>query len=340
MSQNKRLEYIDVCKGIGIILVILGHTYYCPKKLYNLIYCFHMPLFFILSGFTYNKDRNNDMEFKLFVKKKAKQLLLPYFVFAMVNMFLQIMWKQFIINETIDCDYLVNNLKGIVLCYSNMQHMPNCSPIWFLLCLFIAFLLFYWLMKMKDRYALFFAIVSMMICYYLSTISHRYTDYPFKFPVFLMGVFFMIMGYFLRCMINKNGENNTNLAVCIIILLCACSIELISDNALGMNENNYGNIVLFLITSIPISYSLIILSKHLCKRIECRFFAWLGRNTMYVVGFNYFCRDLATELYYLIPIIRTYVISYIPLFVITFILCLLCILICNGLMGVCKTVLK
>ncbi|MCD7778938.1 MAG: acyltransferase family protein [Clostridiales bacterium] len=52
--KNKRLEEIDIAKGIGIILVILGHAGNIPGKTF--IYSFHMPLFFILSGMVMKKD--------------------------------------------------------------------------------------------------------------------------------------------------------------------------------------------------------------------------------------------------------------------------------------------
>ena len=50
MSARKRIEYVDVAKGIAILSVIVGHTFsaYDPGSLLNrFIYSFHMPLFFI-----------------------------------------------------------------------------------------------------------------------------------------------------------------------------------------------------------------------------------------------------------------------------------------------------
>jgi fucose 4-O-acetylase-like acetyltransferase len=49
VKDSLRLHYIDIAKGIGIILVVVGHTS-TPLYLHNIIYQFHMPLFFILSG--------------------------------------------------------------------------------------------------------------------------------------------------------------------------------------------------------------------------------------------------------------------------------------------------
>ena len=42
-AEQSREAWIDVLKGIGILIVILGHT---NPPIYKYIYAFHMPLFF------------------------------------------------------------------------------------------------------------------------------------------------------------------------------------------------------------------------------------------------------------------------------------------------------
>ena len=60
--MQKRVQYIENAKGIGILLVVLGHNdmnAYHPT-LHRFIYAFHMPLFFFLSGIFFNPVRNAD----------------------------------------------------------------------------------------------------------------------------------------------------------------------------------------------------------------------------------------------------------------------------------------
>ena len=45
MENGSRLDYIDACKAIGIIAVILGQTYYAPQVVYNIIYSFQLTTF-------------------------------------------------------------------------------------------------------------------------------------------------------------------------------------------------------------------------------------------------------------------------------------------------------
>ena len=48
--MKKRLVWVDIAKGIAIILMIIGHE--ISGNIRTFIFSFHMPLFFILSGFT------------------------------------------------------------------------------------------------------------------------------------------------------------------------------------------------------------------------------------------------------------------------------------------------
>ena len=331
MEQVKRLNYVDVCKALGIILVIIGHTYYGPEVLYNLIYCFHMPLFFIISGFTFNKSRAIQMGFLPFAKKKAKELLIPYIFFAFVNLLLQIAWKFLLLKELISFSYIIENIAGILFCYSSMQYMPNCSPIWFLLCLFIADLIFFFVIKIDGKLAFVIAIICMLSSYLVGPLVQEYNKYPWKFPVFLMAVFLMYIGYNLRRFIFDRETTKKIPAdiICIMLIVVSFAIEIVSGNSVGMNENQYGNIMIFLLTSIVIPESILMLCKNLPILSNSKIVMWIGRNTIYVVGFNYFCRDVATEIYYMIPILGRHRISFLPLFFITFLLCLLTIFVCT-----------
>lgn len=44
--EKERLSWLDVLKGIGIILVVMGHIY-SNSIIFNWLYSFHMPLFFL-----------------------------------------------------------------------------------------------------------------------------------------------------------------------------------------------------------------------------------------------------------------------------------------------------
>jgi len=73
----KRLLYIDIAKGFGILLVALAHNDlagYAPL-LYHWIYSFHMPLFFFLSGLFFKAGTG----FLDLLRRRFDSLLKPYF---------------------------------------------------------------------------------------------------------------------------------------------------------------------------------------------------------------------------------------------------------------------
>ncbi len=79
-SINNRIEWIDICKGLGMILVVLGHTGLSniSQVAYDWIYSFHMPLFYLLSGLCFNNNKYK--KFNLYIKRRLKTLVFPFFI--------------------------------------------------------------------------------------------------------------------------------------------------------------------------------------------------------------------------------------------------------------------
>lgn len=74
-----RKKYIDAVKGVNILIVLFGHAQGIPIIGGLLTACF-MQLFFVLAGYTYNGD--TQVRISWFVVRKAKRLLIPYFIYA------------------------------------------------------------------------------------------------------------------------------------------------------------------------------------------------------------------------------------------------------------------
>jgi fucose 4-O-acetylase-like acetyltransferase len=77
--MTSRNATVDITKGIAIILVVLGHNWAVLQEkgeFFRVIYSFHLPLFFFLSGL-FLKDSDRLGKFAL---SRADALLKPYFV--------------------------------------------------------------------------------------------------------------------------------------------------------------------------------------------------------------------------------------------------------------------
>lgn len=81
----ERKGWLDQAKGIGILLVVLGHMDQGNHPLYKWISSFHMPLFFILSGIVVAmRNGYAQRPLKDVLLKKARQLFYPYLTFSLL----------------------------------------------------------------------------------------------------------------------------------------------------------------------------------------------------------------------------------------------------------------
>lgn len=126
-SKKGYIGWIDTAKGLGLILVIYGHLLYTGTwDVVNIaIYSFHMPMYFILSGFLIKPDTK--LFFK-YINDKATRLLVPalLFIFLTLPIYLYSLIK-------------INNFQifGILkdIFYINGKVAFN-APVWFLICMF------------------------------------------------------------------------------------------------------------------------------------------------------------------------------------------------------------
>ena len=98
-----RIPWIDCCKGLAMIMVVLGH---CGDNeyLFKGLYYVHLPLFIMLSGFGIDNPKYYEVEYSLvkFSAKKAGELLYPYLIFGVMTFLLQY-FRLALINVNFDC---------------------------------------------------------------------------------------------------------------------------------------------------------------------------------------------------------------------------------------------
>lgn len=108
MAMKTQISYLSTARVLGILLVVLGHSYpfnvYIPKSLEFLrvfIYSFHMPLFVFLSGFLAAKSSRSP---KTYIAVRAKKLLIPYFVLSLAA-FLPKLLVQAYLNDAVSLSF-------------------------------------------------------------------------------------------------------------------------------------------------------------------------------------------------------------------------------------------
>ena len=145
MPQPQRDTAVDVLRGFGMLLVVVGHLYSGPWTHY--IYSFHMPLFFFLSGFCAARKERQE-PFGQYVLKKCRTLLLPYVVFFFLSLLIIFFLyhdKPSVWTGGLSVPAV---LKALVLSGGYLIRIPLYNyPLWYLPHLFVADLIFYWLRR-------------------------------------------------------------------------------------------------------------------------------------------------------------------------------------------------
>ena len=83
--QKNRIRYLDIYKGLGIVLVVLGHMEATPYFWKLLLNAFHMPLFFVAAGLLTGEGRLYERESGSVIRDRARSILIPYFWFSLIG---------------------------------------------------------------------------------------------------------------------------------------------------------------------------------------------------------------------------------------------------------------
>lgn len=128
-SLTNRVEVIDALKGIGILLMVLGHMHF--SVIFNhYIFAFHMPLFFLISGYLYKRPQTM---LKTIIRK-AKRLLIPYFSFGIGY------WILWLIANGKKTENPFYPLWALL--FHGIDGLAIESALWFLPTLFVTYMLF------------------------------------------------------------------------------------------------------------------------------------------------------------------------------------------------------
>lgn len=146
MTQ-KRLHYLDMAKGIGIILVVTGHSGMGSEGLLSWLSSFHMPLFFVISGMLLFHRKEESLPFMESIRKKAKSILIPYSFFSLIYL-------------VIDLYYIAIKHQELSLPDAALQTISfyGISVLWFLPTLFAGEVLFLLIRKKSNN------LVTFVLC--------------------------------------------------------------------------------------------------------------------------------------------------------------------------------
>ena len=277
--KKSRNPTFDIMKGIGILTVIIGHL---ASSSVTFIYSFHMPLFFIVSGYFYRETRVKDS-----VSKDFRHLILPYLV-TCAAIILSYGVISLYRHENQITDWIVASLYGSAT-LSHVSYyfakVPRIGAIWFLLAMF-------WC---KNLFNIIFPHVKhpFWVCLAISIVSvliNRYLiNAPFALLIGFSTTIFYAMGYLVKLK-GRFGKVNMFVSIgCVMIWIYSfLTSEMSVANAL------YENYPINVIGAYGGTYFIYLISDLLstAKTAISSFLTWCGRNSLTILCLHLYEMDV------------------------------------------------
>lgn len=281
---SKRIQWIDIAKFFAIVFMIIGHITK-NQVIRMFIFSFHMPLFIILSGYTYNPPKTLN-KLNSNIKKYIKKILCPY----AIALFLQVLVINIIYYDSFKFNIFMKELFNSFLWGNGCGNtfistsFVGVGPIWFLITLFLAKVFFDMLnLCISDEYK---RCLLYSLLLFIGIEIGRITWLPQGLDLVLQFLFFLYIGY-----IFKKYENKIKVNKKIIYILCFVFWLL----CLGFNIHiefairQYPYLIICVIEALCGSYCVIEYAKALennTKIIEIM--TYLGSITLYILCIHSF----------------------------------------------------
>ncbi|GAB3925227.1 acyltransferase family protein [Mucilaginibacter myungsuensis] len=280
--DNKRYGFLDIAKAIGIFLVVWGHAN-PPYGVVKLIYAFHMPLFFFVSGYLFSFSKHPTA--REFISVRARQLLLPYIFLNIISyLFWLLISRNFGIDNAADVP-VYKPLIGMIYGNGMDDYLHHCVPLWFLTCLFVVEVLFYLLFKnLKQK-------VLLLIVFALLAYADHYfgiVRLPWGTNIALTAIVFYSAGHIAKDLLNKVlASNKLMLIVFAAILFGVMGVIALRNGVPDMNARVYNNYTLFIIGAFCGTFALLSLSKFIELSIRnISYIQFISVNTLAILGFH------------------------------------------------------
>jgi len=291
-----RIAWIDSVKGIGILLVVLGHSG-VPEWAKSLVFTFHMPLFFFLSGYLFNYTKYQS-DINRFIRTKFFRLASPYLISFIVLSLIWVGIKEIVsvfhvpyespifglsLFDTV-LSLLYGNGSACNPVYSNFALMVD-PPLWFLPALFSSMIVLYSIVTICSRYGSVTGGIIGLLTIILGYVVSNFVFFPWGFDIACVSLVFTYGGYLLQ-------QGNYNPALLKLrwifpILIFLMIGSFLINGYVDMNERHYQNLLVFYVGGITGSLLVFSLSIFFSeKSLNLRCLNYLGSISLFIMIFH------------------------------------------------------
>lgn len=293
VTHKNRIRWIDIGKGIGIVLVTFGHirngNYECiwlPDLALpiSFIYLFHMPLFYFLGGLTFSSQRR----FSDFLKIKTKTLLIPYYVFSLYFLVKPI---AALINPTFFTQMHVGENYSGSIAKQFYDILINGDGLWFLWAYFIGELIVYPLSHIFTRKYQYLLTGSALIAtYFTITACFPHFALPFRIITGVEVAGFIMLGIACKAQLIALRRSSSMILFCITAITSIALYMLTTGISHATHSTLCEILIMFLSIAACVFLSLSIM--------HCQILEHIGRYSLSFYAVNAFTLNLGKVVFF------------------------------------------
>ena len=282
-GSKQRNVYIDVSRGLAILLMVYAH-YTIDPRISTVIFSFHMPIFILVSGYFYRKE----ITLKTTLIKTVKGLIVPYMAATILYAFIS---SWYYVTHTdisivsggeagnIFLQKIYYGLWGISNTSTVFQNMESVGPIWFIVCLASVRIMYAVLSKMfKNEKVLSVVIAAFCAAGYL---IGRYVAFlPWSLDVGMVSMVFFHTGFLIR----KADWLEKKWSLTLALFLFIVWVVDIHCGGLDLAARNYAYFPICIVGAISGSLLILKIGRLLTKwDVPADFLSFCGRHSMLIL---------------------------------------------------------
>lgn len=288
MADGKRIEFVDLTKGICIILVVMSHVGgpFVAMDSHHIISAFRMPLYFFISGIFF---KSYEGLWGFFVRKLNK-LIIP-FIFFYIGAFL---FKYVVFKVAPNVFQLPVQWSDLLVVFHKHDLIGFNPPIWFLLALFNCNILFYIVHKLRDKHLKLMFLVVLLIGVAGFVLGKLRIELPLYIDTAMTALPFYMVGFWIRRYNFFLYPHRFDKLIPVFIVLALGAMFLMNTYPVGMRTNHYeGNIFTFYVAAFAGILVIMLIGKRFKK---APIISYMGRYSVITLGVHaillHICRSV------------------------------------------------
>lgn len=268
-TNNSRIDYIDLVKGFAILWIVWWHagvpTFAQPY--------YHVPIFFFISGMFFNKKDS----FVSSSRKTIQRIGVPFLFFYIISYpyrMIVYLWDHRTLSG-----FRWNSILDLFKIEWRADYLYVNVPLWFLVCLFVLQLSYYFINKL-PQWSIWILAIASAVCFIFT--QHIPT------PLMINNAMHYLTYYAIGSLVGKNLldyiKTSKNKIIVILVTITVYLIAIMISN-LHITNTFTSNIFLH-IKTFSFIFFIITIFSFFNNNKQLSFLRFYGNNSIVVLGLH------------------------------------------------------